>query len=84
MGCKTFFIELKEHIPIVELPIAIVLLVLNIIISGFGTICFICVGGSANWVEHLIIGFIQFFCWIFIVGWIWSICWGIFVVMKSI
>ena len=50
---------------------------------GFGTFCLICLGGGDFWVEHLMIGLIQLFCTPFMIGWIWSLAWGIHTVRKS-
>lgn len=82
MGCAEKFEEIKGHIPSLSMVLAIVILILNIILPGIGTLCFCCLD-KGNLVEHLVIGLLQFFlCWT-IVAWVWSICWGVFVVMKA-
>ena len=82
-ACVQKFNELRGHIPSLSMVLAIVILIVNIIVPGIGTICFICLGGSGQWVEHLVIGLLQFFLTFFLIGWIWSICWGVFAVMKA-
>lgn len=83
MSCGEKFDQLKNNIPSMNVVVAIVILCVNICFPGIGTICFIFLGGSANWTEHLIIGLLQLFLTILLIGWIWSICWGVFAVMKS-
>ena len=82
-SCGSKIDELRNKIPSLNIVLAIIVLCINICIPGVGTMLFICLGGGANWVEHLIIGLLQFFLTILLIGWIWSICWGIFAVMKS-
>lgn len=82
MGCEEQFNKIKSHIPSLPMVFAILCLILNIIIPGTGTLCFICFD-SGNLVEHLIVGLLQLFlCWT-IVCWVWSICWGVFALMRA-
>ena len=83
MGCGDFIHELKEHIPILSREISFILFFLNTFLPGFGTILLTCFGGSENWIEHLLVGLIQFFSFPFVIGWIWSFSWGIFILNKS-
>ena len=73
MGCRDFFRVFKDHIPILPHTTSIIILIINIFFPGFGTF----------WVEHLMIGLIQLFCTPFMIGWIWSLAWGIHTVRKS-
>lgn len=83
MSCGEKFDQLKNNIPSMNVVLAIVILCINICLPGIGTICFICLGGGANWTEHLIVGLLQFVLTFLLIGWVWSICWGVFAVMKS-
>jgi hypothetical protein len=83
MGCRDFFRVFKDHIPILPHTTSIIILIINIFFPGFGTFCLICLGGGDFWVEHLMIGLIQLFCTPFMIGWIWSLAWGIHTVRKS-
>jgi hypothetical protein len=76
------FQQLKDHIPVVSKVVAIIILVLNIFIPGLGTALMSCIGGKFI-VEHLVIGLIQFILAPCVIGWIWSILWGILVVLRS-
>lgn len=71
-----------EAIVAVPKPWHILCLILNILISGSGTILSAFLGKEFNMCV-LIVGLIQlFFVWTF-VCWIWSIIWGILIFMKS-
>mmetsp|Transcript_26 Transcript_26/g.19 ORF Transcript_26/g.19 Transcript_26/m.19 type:complete len:88 (-) Transcript_26:77-340(-) len=62
--------------------IAIISLVLNIIFPGCGTILNGVMGPALS-VEQIIIGVIQIFTAICLIGWIWSILWGILIFLKK-
>ena len=83
MGFIDFFRLFIEHIPILAHSTSVVILIINIFLPGFGTFFLICLGGGDYWVEHLMIGLIQLFCAPFVLGWIWSVIWGIETVRKS-
>ena len=85
MGLSEKWDELRSHIPVLTKGIAIVVLIMNIIIPGSGTLLFICLGINKNYTtEYLIVGLLQFVLTILLVGWIWSIIWGIFALQKSV
>ena len=84
MGCGDFIQELKDHIPIIKKEFSFLLLILNIIMPGSGTILLICFGGTEFWIEHLLVGFIQFFSFPFGIGFFWSFYWGIIIVRKAV
>lgn len=79
---ETFWDKLKSHLPTLGRSVAIFILVLNIIIPGLGTAFLCCIGGTCK-TEHLIIGLIQFCTAFCLVGWLWSIMWGLIILMKS-
>ena len=72
----------KNMIPSTSKCMAIVLLVLNIIWPGLGTAVMGCMA-SEFLVPNLIIALIQFVTAICVIGWIWSIAWGVFCLMKA-
>lgn len=72
----------KNMIPTTSKCMAIVLLVLNVIWPGLGTAIMGCL--SPNFlVENLVIALLQFLLLFCLIGWIWSIMWGVFCLMKS-
>lgn len=59
--------------PVLEMPIAVAVLIVNVIVPGVGTIIGAIVG------KHKMIarGILQFFLAIIIVGWIWGVVTGV-------
>lgn len=79
---QSWWEKTKNHLPTLSRGLAIFILVLNIIVPGLGTACLSCIGGSCK-TEHLIIAVLQFvLAWI-VIGWIWSILWGLLLLMKA-
>jgi hypothetical protein len=74
--------QITDNIPTTSKVVGIIILILNIFFPGVGTMLLACIGGSFV-VEHLVIGLLQFFTAFLIIGWIWSIYWGILVMQKS-
>lgn len=72
----------KSLLPIVNPFLAVIILILNIVCPGIGTMCLACLGPSCRG-EHILVGLLQMILTVFLIGWIWSIMWGIFLVMKS-
>ena len=72
----------KDMIPITTKCFAIVLMVLNIIWPGLGAAFMACLEPKFLKV-NLIIALLQFVLTFIIIGWIWSIIWGVFCLMKS-
>jgi hypothetical protein len=85
-GCcqkTTAYLEkLKNDIPVVTKTIGLILLIVNIFLPGVGTMISACVGSGCKW-EQIIVGICQSFTSFLIIGWIWSIWWGIVIVQKS-
>jgi hypothetical protein len=72
----------KNMIPTTSKCMAIILLVLNVIWPGLGTAIMGCL--SPNFlVENLVIALLQFLLLFCLIGWFWSIMWGVFCLMKS-
>ena len=60
---------------------AAISLILNIFFPGFGTILNGVVGPALDIVQ-IIIGVIQIFTAVCVIGWVWSIVWGIIIFMR--
>lgn len=75
------FDELQAEIPATTQVIAIILLIINIFFPGIGTIIMSFMGGFK--VKTLIVGIVQLCTAFIIIGWIWSIYWGILCLQKS-
>lgn len=71
----------KAEIPSCDKVVAIVLLVINIIFPGIGTAVMSCIGGFKPWT--LLVAILQLLTAFIIIGWIWSIWWGIICLEKS-
>lgn len=61
--------------------IAIVCGIINIFFSGIGTIVAGALGGDTT---DILIGVIQLVCIIIIIGWVWSIVWGVLMIIKGL
>lgn len=79
---ESIYVKLKNHLPILHKTVAIIILIFNIFFPGSGTMMLSCIGGSFK-IEHVWVGLIQFITSIFVFGWVWSVLWGIILVMKS-
>ncbi len=77
----SLLIELQNEIPITTQIVAIILLIVNIFIPGFGTMIMAFLNGFKA--RLLLVGIIQFFTAFLIIGWIWAIWWGIICLSKS-
>ncbi len=77
-----YYSQMKNHLPVLSKSIAIVILVINCIFPGIGTMLLSCIGGQFK-KEHLIVGLLQMVLAICVIGWIWSILWGVILIMKS-
>lgn len=73
--------EIQGEIPSTTQVTAIILLIINIFFPGWGTIIMSFIGGFK--VKTLIVGILQFLTAFIIIGWIWSIWWGILCLQKS-
>ncbi|MGB1696983.1 MAG: hypothetical protein ACPHK8_01130 [Thermoplasmatota archaeon] len=74
---------ISQHVPKVDSTMGIIALILNIIpIPGLGTIIAGVVSGN-DVVKHVIIGVLQLVFSFLLIGYIWSIVWGIFIFLES-
>lgn len=78
----SYYSKLKDHLPVLSKTIAIIILVINILFPGIGTMLLSCIGGQFK-IEHIYVGLAQFLLAICVIGWIWSILWGVLLIMKS-
>ena len=74
--------KIQISIPNLNKVLAIIILVINCFLPGIGTICLACLGPRFVW-QHIMIGLFQLLLCAIIIGWVWSILWGVLVVMKS-
>ena len=75
--------ELATNVPELQNLWAYVCLALNVLIPGTGTMICACLGDENMNKTQLFIGFFQFLTSIYLVGWIFSIYWGVLIVQKS-
>jgi len=79
---ETWCNKIRENIPQVSIGIAVLLLIVNIFLPGIGTLIISCINGKV-YIEQIAVGILQFITAGIIIGWIWSIWWGILFVQKS-
>jgi len=60
----------------------ILVLILNILVSGLGTFLVGCAFTKQVNNQIMLWGLLQFICMIILVGWIWSIWWGVVYFIK--
>ena len=75
--------KLVSNIPQMKIAYAIIVLVVNVIVPGVGTMLFVAFGGKENMTEHILIGVLQLLGTFIFIGWIWSILWGVFAFDKA-
>ena len=76
--------QLMTDVPIVHNIVAYIMLALNIVLPGIGTMIAACMGSRyASDKTQITLGFFQLLTWAAIFGWAWSIYWGILIVQKS-
>ena len=79
--CCEKMAKLKDWIPVVSPCMAYFLLACNVLFSGSGTCIMACIN-KEYWKENLIIGILQFVLMFIVIGWVWSVLWGVFVVLR--
>lgn len=72
----------QADIPSLNKGLAIVLLVLNINMPSMGTFLSACLGDKLR-TTQLLVGLLQLLLFFCIIGWVWSIWWGILIFNKS-
>ena len=59
--------------------------ILNVFFPGTGTMISSCVGYSISWSKtQLVIGLLQLLTAVYIIGWLWSIWWGVILLKKGL
>lgn len=81
MGITELYNELAGEIPSTDTVVAVILLIINIFFPGWGTFVMAFIGGFK--VRTLLVGIVQFFTAFIIIGWIWSIWWGILLLQRA-
>lgn len=71
-----------KTIPVLPRSLAVMLLLCNIFFPSSGTFFMACIGDKLRKTQFLIAVF-QLITTFLIVGYVWSIVWGVYVVMKS-
>ena len=66
----------------VDKTMALILLIVNILFSGIGTMISACIGPEFNSMA-LIFGILQLICTFLIFGWCWSIYHGVLIYKKA-
>ena len=67
----------------VDSTMGIVLLILNILWSGLGTVINGCMGSGGVVTDQIIVGILQFLTSMCLIGWFWSIWWGVLIMQKA-
>ena len=75
--------ELCTDVPALGNVWAYIILILNILLPGTGTMIASCLGDSNVNKTQLTIGIIQLLTSVYLLGWIFSIYWGWIIVKKS-
>ena len=76
-----WFDERKNEIPRTSTIVAILLLIINIVFPGIGTIIMSFMN-KCKWMTALV-GLLQLLTAFILVGWIWSIYWGILCLQRA-
>jgi uncharacterized membrane protein YqaE (UPF0057 family) len=73
----------KADIPSLPKGLGIILLILNIFFPPIGTFLLGCVGNGCR-PKQLLVGILQLLTLGILIGWIWSVWWGILIMEKTI
>ena len=59
--------------------------ILNVVLPGSGTMLAACLTDDTSWSKtQLVVGILQFLMAVYIIGWIWSIWWGVLILKKGL
>ncbi len=72
----------QADIPKLSKGMGIIILLLNIFIPPAGTFLLACIGPEFK-SSQIIVGLLQLLLLGILVGWVWSICWGLIVMEKA-
>lgn len=86
--------QLRKAVPIMPLPLAIILCFFNVLLPGFGTLISaftVCCGSKTEYESkvksfglNVIAALLQFVTLPILVGWIWSIIWGVTFITSAL
>ncbi len=77
--------EIVSNVPRLIGPWPYIVAVLCIVLPGSGTILSACVGFKTSWSKtQIFVGVLQMMTAIYIIGWIWSIWWGLKILHKAL
>ncbi|MES1912233.1 MAG: hypothetical protein MHM6MM_004544 [Cercozoa sp. M6MM] len=81
MGTASLLVTIKtRRVPKVSETMGVICFILDIFLPGIGTLL---AGATEGKTDTMIIGVLQFFLAVFLVGWLWSIYWGYLIWKKS-
>lgn len=80
MNVFSLFNDLIDRLPSSTVSLSLTILIVNLIIPGLGTIL---LGNNGNLTENIVCGVLQFFLSFIYIGYIWSIAWGLILVLKA-
>lgn len=83
MGYREIWEKWKGDIPPMGMNLAIFVLIICIILPGFGTIAMMIISNSYNKRDFLIVAILQLISTFIIIGWVWSIYWGFIGIQKA-
>ena len=72
----------KNNIPSLPLNLAIMIFLSNLIFPSSGTFYLSCIGDKFSR-SQIVVGILQLLTLAFLIGWAWSIYWGILTLKKS-
>ena len=77
--------EIVSDVPKLKGAWPYIVAVLCIVIPGSGTMVAACAGYSPAWSKlQIFVGSLQMMTAVFLIGWIWSIWWGLKILHKSL
>ncbi len=79
---ESWWVRIRDSLPALNPALAVLILIVNIFLPGIGTMILGCINKDCNW-QHILVGFLQLITAGIIIGWIWSIWWGILLVQRS-
>ena len=79
MACEKW----QASIPTMDKTMGLIMFIINIFWPGFGTLFAACIGKTDNSTDQFIVGILQIFTSMCLVGWIWAIWWGYLIYQKA-
>ena len=77
--------EIVSNVPRLVGPWPYIVAIFCIVLPGSGTILSACVGFKTSWSKtQIFVGVLQMMTAIYLIGWIWSIWWGLKILHKAL